>query len=442
MDINDLRRLRAQAATNLRAAADAIATAESGLTALGNDDTTAAEQAVAAAVADFDAAQATFDRADAAVRRAEAVESAAAVSATQEQDAPPAGRAPATVASEADRGLDIGFAVHALTNARGNLGDACAALDAAGHSGISAALTGAQQTAGGVLLPRPQAETVIELLRPRVTVRASGARVMPMPAGQVRHGAQTGSATAGYGVENGAAVESEQSFDGIDQGFKTLRALVPVGNALLRHSTAAVAAIVRDDLLSVMATREDLAFLRDIGANATPYGLKYWTPVANWLDPVGVAPAAVEAAIRRLVSLVEDANVTMQSPGWIMRASTKNFLAGLRDPNSGALIFPSIDQNGTLKGFPIRTTSQIPNNLGVDGDETEVYFADFNEVMIGDAMSLTIATSTEAAFVNQAGDTVSAFQNDLTLMRAISEHDLAPRHTAALSGLNGKGWAI
>jgi HK97 family phage major capsid protein len=132
----------------------------------------------------------------------------------------------------------------------------------------------------------------------------------------------------------------------------------------------------------------------------------------------------------------------MISPGWVMRAATKNFLASLRNPDTGFLMFPSIDQNGMLMGYAIKTTSQIPSNLGVGGDETEVYFADFNEVMIGDAMSITIATSTEAAYVNQNGDTVSAFQRDQTLMRAISEHDLAPRHVAALAGLNGAGWTL
>ena len=149
----------------------------------------------------------------------------------------------------------------------------------------------------------------------------------------------------------------------------------------------------------------------------------------------------VEAAIRRIKSKVEDANVAMAAPGWIMRASAKNFLASLRWPN-GFKVFPSIDDSGTLHGYPIRTTSQIPDNLGAGGDETEIYFADFAEIMIGDAMQISFGSSTEAAFVNQAGDTVSAFQNDLTLMRAIAEHDMAPMHDEAIAGLNGVGWSL
>jgi HK97 family phage major capsid protein len=438
MDINDMRRARTQAATALQVAAAAIAALEGQATAADEADMTAA-------IAGFEAAQVAFDATQATVVRAEAVETAQALAATGDAVlvvGAGARTVPAVAANAEERGIEVGFAVQALTNARGNVGDACEALDAAGHSGISAALSGAVSTAGGVLLPRPQAESVIEMLRPRVTVRASGARNMPMPAGAVRHGSQSSSASASYGAENGAAIESEPTFSGVDQAFKTLRALVPIGNALLRHSTAAVAMLVRDDLLSVMATREDLGFLRDVGANGTPYGLKFWTPPANWLAAVGNGAMVVEQSLRKVVSSVEDANVMMTSGGWIMRAAAKNFLASLRNPDTGFLVFPSIDQNGMLLGFPIKTTSQIPANLGAGGDETEVYFGDFNEVMIGDAMSLTIATSTEAAYVNQAGDTVSAFQNDQTLMRAISEHDLAPRHVAALAGLNGQGWTL
>ena len=62
--------------------------------------------------------------------------------------------------------------------------------------------------------------------------------------------------------------------------------------------------------------------------------------------------------------------------------------------------------------------------------------------MIGDSMQITFGSSTEAAYVNQSGDTVSAFQNDLTLMRAIAEHDMAPAHDEAIAGLNGVGWSL
>ena len=434
-DVNDYRRDRKAAATALQACATALsALEERGIAADASEMTDA--------IAAFDTAKATFETADRAVERAETFEAANAASAQSEANAPAASTAPAAAKNPADKGIGFAFMVHALANSNGDKDRAVARLDKDGHSGMSAALSGATDSAGGVTIPRAQAEEVIELLKPRVTVINSGARVIDMPAGEIRHARQATSATASYGAENFVTPESEPTFDKVDQNFKTLRTLVPVGNALLRHSGPAVMQLVRDDMLDVMGLRKDLAFLRGDGTSNTPKGLKGWALAGQTQSTVAATAAAVETALRKMVGDVQDANVGMIAPGWIMRASTRNFLANLRDANSGAPLFPSIDRNNMLLGYPIQTTSQLPNNLGVGTDETEVFFADFNDCMVGDSMKLVISSSTEAAYVNTSGDTVSAFQNDLTLMRAIEEHDFAPRHDEAISMLTGKGWSL
>jgi len=435
MDINDLRRMLKASADDMEVKAKAIEDLEA---AEGTD-----EQALAAAVAAFEAAESEFKSLQVKVTRAESVERAKAATATSEIDTPPA--APVAAATPKDpehEGIEVGFMAHALINARGDRDRAAARLEQEGHSAISAALSGATESAGGVTLPRPQAQQVIGLLRPRVTVRASGARIHDMPAGELRNARQATPASAAYGAENAAIVESEPTFDKVEEKFRKLTSLVPIGNSLLRHSSASIAILVRDSIILEMGLKNDLAFLRFDGTGNLPKGLRQWALADHWQAAVaGNDPAVVEAAIRRIKSKVEDANVAMAAPGWIMRASAKNFLASLRWPN-GFKVFPSIDDSGTLHGYPIRTTSQIPDNLGAGGDETEIYFADFAEIMIGDAMQISFGSSTEAAFVNQAGDTVSAFQNDLTLMRAIAEHDMAPMHDEAIAGLNGVGWSL
>jgi len=437
MDINDLRRM-------LKAAADAMGDKAKAIEDLEAQDDADAD-ALAAAVAAFETAEGEFKALQVKVTRAEAVEAARAATATSELGATGSAAPQAAPASPKDPehdGIEVGFMAHALINARGDRDRAAARLEQDGHSAISAALSGASESAGGVTLPRPQAQQVIALLRPRVTVRASGARVHDMPAGELRNARQATPASAAYGAENAAMVESEPTFDKVEEKFRKLTSLVPVGNSLLRHSSASIAMLVRDDILTEMGLKNDLAFLRFDGTGNLPKGLRQWALAENWQDAVaGTDPAVVEAAIRRIKSRVEDANVAMVSPGWIMRASAKNFLASLRWPN-GFKVFPSIDDSNTLHGAPIRTTSQIPDNLGAGGDETEIYFADFAEIMIGDSLQITFGSSTEAAYVNQSGDTVSAFQNDLTLMRAIAEHDMAPAHDEAIAGLNGVAWSL
>ncbi|QDL91504.1 phage major capsid protein [Paroceanicella profunda] len=433
-DLNDLRRARAAASDALQAASAAI----DGLEAAETPDATA----IAAAETGFAAAEAAFEAADRRVKRAESAAAAeAAAAATPE--APAAGpTAPATARTPADRGIGAALCVMALAAGGGDVERAVRWGEANGHSGAVAALTGAVDAAGGVNIPAPLAAEVIDLLRPRVVVANAGCPVIDMPAGQMRQARLAASATASYGAENAPAVESAPEFDQVDMSFKTLRGLVPVGNALLRHASTPVARVVRDDLVNVMGTREDLAFLRGDGSGGTPTGLRNWALAANWAVEALKTPEAVEARIRRTVNLVEDADVALARGTWAMRASTKNFLASLRHPASGALVFPGIEQSGTLMGYPILTSSQIPDNLGAGGDETEITFFDAAEIMIGDSMALSIALSSEASYVDTSGDTISAFQRDLTLVRAIREHDLAPMHDQALAGFNGTGWSL
>ena len=63
-------------------------------------------------------------------------------------------------------------------------------------------------------------------------------------------------------------------------------------------------------------------------------------------------------------------------------------------------------------------------------------------MLVGDSMTLMLAASQEAAYVDTNGDTISAYQRDLTLMRAIEEHDFAPRHDEAISLLSGVDWSL
>lgn len=431
-NLDDLRRDRKAAAAKMETAAAAIDTLEA-----------AAEidaDAVAAAVADFEAAKVDFAAIGVKIARAESVETAQLEAAAGGDDAGRGRRMPAVAANPAERGVGAGLMLHALANAGGDQARAVAALERDGHSGVAASLSGATSGAGGVTIPQAQGAEIIELLRPRVVVRKAGARSVPMPAGELRNARQSGGATAGYGAELDATAVSAQTFDSVPMGFKKLTSLVPISNSLLRHSSVAMAMLVRNDLLEAMALREDLGFLRGDGTNDTPNGLIDWALVGNVQTAVAATATAAELAIRTAVSRVEDSNVGMIAPGWAMRASAKNWLASLRDANNN-LVFPSIDAKGELKGYPIFTTSQLPNNLGAGTNQTEVVFADFNEIMIGEGEAITIATSTEAAYV-EAGTTKSAFQKDQTLMRAISEHDLAPAHDEAIAVINGVSWSI
>lgn len=426
---DDLRRDR-------QAAAEAMNTAAAAMAAAADD------AALTAAQGDFEAAEAAFKKADAlvgAAERAEAARAAAAVPAAHVTTPAQTTPAAAQVVPDGHKAIEVGFIMAALGACGGDRDRAVKKLEQDGYGQIGAVLSSATPTAGGITIPLPQTQELIGLLTAKTVVRRAGARTYPMPAGKIRMAKQTGRATATYGAELAATAPSEPSFGNVDQAFKKLTAFVPVSNDLLRQSSIQMAMTVRDDLVSVMALREDLAFLRGDGLSNTPKGIRNWAPVGNWsASGVAATVAAAEAAINSMVNKVEDSDVPMIAPCFIMRASAKNFLAGLRTAD-GQKMYPSIEAAMQLKGFPIFTTSQVPNNLGAGTNETEIYFVDMSEMMIGDALTLQLAVSTEAAWVD-SGTTHSAFQKDVTLFRAISEHDFAPAHDAAIAGCNGIAW--
>jgi hypothetical protein len=56
-------------------------------------------------------------------------------------------------------------------------------------------------------------------------------------------------------------------------------------------------------------------------------------------------------------------------------------------------------------------------------------------------MSLELAVSREGTYVDGSGNTISAFQNDQTLIRAIAEHDFQMRHDASVAVNQFVRWA-
>jgi HK97 family phage major capsid protein len=293
---------------------------------------------------------------------------------------------------------------------------------------------------GGFLVNEAYSADFIDLLRPRVVVRKLGSRSIPMPEGNLTMRKKTQGTNAGYVGERQPAPTTDLRVDQMSMSAKTLRALVPITNQLIRRASMGVVQMVRDDLLEGVAVKEDAVFIRSSGDDLTPKGLVALMPAGNKLAiTVGAATLdSVTGDLRRLRLRVINANVPMISCGWIMSWRTKLFLETLRDGN-GNLAFAEVADKGTLYGYPIGTTTSVPDNLGAGGNESELYFGDFSQLLIGDTETVTIASSDTAAY-DDAGVIRSAFSNDETVVRLIAEHDTGTRYAVAFAMLTGVTW--
>jgi len=305
---------------------------------------------------------------------------------------------------------------------------------------IAKALAASDAEAGGFIVPANFRAELIEYLRPLSAVRSLNPTVIPLTNGTASIPKVTGGATAAYLGENKNISKTEETFGLLKLTERKLAALVPISNDLVRHAAFSAAGIVRDDLAAALAQKSDLEFIRGDGTGAGPKGLRYWCPAANRLTVnATVNLANVTVDLGRLILALENSDVRMIRPGWIMAPRTKNYLMTVRDGN-GNFAFRSEMLVGRLWGYPFGVTTQIPINLAVTGTaESEVYFADFADVIIGEDGTLEIDVSDVAAY-HDGSNVVAAFSQDQTVIRAIDRHDFGMRHDASVAVLTDVDW--
>ncbi|OWV29460.1 phage major capsid protein [Halomonas campaniensis] len=289
---------------------------------------------------------------------------------------------------------------------------------------------------GGSLVPENMHNEVIELLRPKTIVRALGARSMPLPNGNLSIPRMASGATSSYVGEGSDVLATEANTDDVKLNAKTMITLVPMSNQLIGRAGFQVEQIFLNDMLASMAVREDKGFLRDDGTNDTPTGFRAVCVDAGRVVPwSGTADLqTIDAYLDSLMLKLMESDSLLIEPGWGLSPRTYMKLFGMRDGN-GNKVYPEMAQ-GQLKGYPIRHTTTIPVNLDTstagNNNETEIYFADFNDVVIGDSDVMTIDFSREATYKDGSGNLVSAFSRNQSLLRVVKEHDIAFRHPEGL----------
>lgn len=307
-------------------------------------------------------------------------------------------------------------------------------------AGVAKALAADNASGGGFAIPENYSAEFIELYYPQSVVRASGARTVPLANGNMTVPKVTGGATAGYIGENSLIPASQPSAGQVKLTGRKLGILVPISNDLIRKSSPSADTMVRADMEQAASAAENQNFLRGLGTGAGPKGLRYQANAANILAVNATTNLVnVTADLSRLMLALMNNNVPTATAGWLTSPRVKLFLADIRDGN-GNKAFPEIDRN-ELRGYPIKTTTDIPINLAVtDTNESELYFVNFADVVIGDSLGLTLEVSSEASYVDSTGATVSAFQSDQTLIKMILEHDIALRHNLAVAVLKDVDW--
>jgi HK97 family phage major capsid protein len=340
---------------------------------------------------------------------------------------------------EQDPTEDVGLLLRCIAFAKGDIGAASkVAIERFGNERVSKALAAQEEDVGGFLIRDELAAGLIELLRPMSVVRSLNPTMVPMDTGTMRMSKLASGSSGGWIGENQNIPATQPAFGQIVLTAKKYASLVPMSNDLLRRAGSLADRTVRDDLLADIGTSTDLAFIRGDGASAQPKGLLNQGTAINANGTVNLANVTTDIGI--LLQTMGDNNVRMLRPGWIMEWRTWRYLITVRDGNGNFAFKPEMD-GGTLFGMPFKVTSQIPRNLGGGSNETELYFCDFADVIIGETTSILVDVSDVAAY-HDGSNVVASFSLDQTVIRAIIEVDLGVRHAESVLILDQVKWGV
>ena len=292
------------------------------------------------------------------------------------------------------------------------------------------ALSATSPSDGGYLVPEIYASEIIELLYPATVIYELGARRLGMANGNLNLPKIKTGSRAMYTGENRSIPKTAPKFGNLKLSAKKLTALIPMSNDLLRSTNFDNDVIVGQDVTKQMALGVDYGALLGTGGEFQPLGITKNKGVLNidvtsidteYSSNQGVLTAAFP---NYLVASVLKNNVYADGLGFVLNTSVEQFFKSLRDEVGGFIFAKEMNENGTLVGYPYKTT----NLLETTGGKTQIVFGNWNDLVIGEQGALEIETSREGSWTDDAGNLVSAFENDQTLIRAINNVDTGLRH--------------
>jgi HK97 family phage major capsid protein len=293
---------------------------------------------------------------------------------------------------------------------------------------------------GGWLVPVEFSTQIIERLYPQVVVRRAGATVQTMNSPVYRQPRLTASASASYVGETVPIPSSQPTFDQFSLSAKKLTALVPISNELVNDSDPAVEQIVVRDMARAIGLKEDYTFLLGTGSSTVPAGILTASGITT-INATGTNGDAIAyTTLTRMIGALDAANVPEINRVWLANPRIREAVSNVTD-SQGRPLFQDYQQIQlgsllqrvpTLFGYPFLMSTQMPLGTTGTGATADLALVDMGYIVIGQMAELELRTSNEGSYVDGSSNTHSAYQDDLTLFRAIARHDIAPLHPEAI----------
>jgi HK97 family phage major capsid protein len=276
---------------------------------------------------------------------------------------------------------------------------------------------------GGALIPtdyRP--ELFIDRLRNTTRVRGLGATVLTGLSGNVVIPRRKASVVAGWVAENSPLPNSDPQFDGVTLTPKHAGVITEWSRNMILQASPDVEQLCRQDMALVLAEMLDAAAIAGTGTNNMPLGILNTAGIG--IVPMGANGGAVTYdALADLVGLVDDANATGGSMGFLTNTKVRRAAAKIKDTAGNPLGLATVFQ-----GAAPAISNIVPGNLskGTGNNLSAIIYGNWSDLLIGVWSELDILVNPYES---------SAYSKGNVSIRAMMTVDVAVRHPESFAAI-------
>lgn len=310
-------------------------------------------------------------------------------------------------------------------------------------------LEASTNTAGGFLTPDARSTDIVELLYPETTFLQGGPRRVPMPNGTYSQPKAATGVTATYRREGARITNDEPTFAEMNMSAKFAGVIVPATRQMLEWTVGGAREFIEGDMREAMGQLLDAKAYFGDGTSGEPLGIVNYPGVQTVaIQGTTTATLAQIDAVAAAASLaLIGSNISSRNRWrWVMAPRTLMMLQNKRVGASTDGEFAYPETRGATPmwaGIPVLISTQIPVNLDTSGggflDESYILLINFADVLFGVTEDLVMSASAEAS-ITINGSMVSAFENDLVFIRAMSAHDVGLRRPISVVVISSVRW--
>lgn len=277
------------------------------------------------------------------------------------------------------------------------------------------ALNAGVSSEGGFTVPMAFSGEYIEALVANTLLDKLNIRRVPLINGNLSIPRMDSSSRASWIGEAKPVGKTQPVFGEVNMRAKKLAALVPVSNTLLRTSGVNLEGWIAEDLMKNTKVELDNAFLNGSGSQYMPLGLAN-NPAVQTIGG-STTPLALTTP-NDMVALLQQANVRLENVHWLLNPIGESWLRNKAFSSGPFAWSDEMAKTGKLRGFDFHSSSTVKytKKSAQAKDYADFWLGDFAEFMFGISHDITIEMSRDGSYTAD-GTTISAFENDLTLVR-------------------------